>query len=129
MKRLRWLFPIAVLLPYRLQASDDAVRARVATATINPAAVTVLHLRLTIIFGAATDRTETGNWLRQGAPSEPQQEGRPWVLCLRDKKNILATRNKLVTRLFNVRASKGFQAVHKKEVQGSNLCHPILKGT
>ncbi len=45
MRRLRWLFPIAVLLPCRMQASDDAVRARVATLTINPAQVTVLHLR------------------------------------------------------------------------------------
>jgi hypothetical protein len=45
MRRLRWLFPIAILLPCRLNASDDAVRARVATVTINPAEVTVLHLR------------------------------------------------------------------------------------
>jgi hypothetical protein len=45
MRRLRWLFPIAILLPWRLHASDDAVRARVATVTINPAEVTVLHLR------------------------------------------------------------------------------------
>jgi hypothetical protein len=39
------MFPIAILLPWRLNASDDAVRARVATVTINPAEVTVLHLR------------------------------------------------------------------------------------
>ena len=45
MRRLRWLFPIAILLPWRLHALDDAVRARVATVTINPAEVTVLHLR------------------------------------------------------------------------------------
>src|ERR1700736_5629486 len=45
MRRLRWLFPIAILLPWRLHASDDAVRARVATVTINPAEETVLHLR------------------------------------------------------------------------------------
>jgi hypothetical protein len=45
MRRLRWLFPIAILLPCRLNASDDAVRARVATVTINPTEVTVLHLR------------------------------------------------------------------------------------
>jgi len=45
MRRLRWLFPIAVLLPCRLFAWDDTVRARVATLTINPAQVTVLHLR------------------------------------------------------------------------------------
>jgi hypothetical protein len=45
MRQLRWLFPIAVLLPCRLHAWDDTVRARVATLTINPAQVTVLHLR------------------------------------------------------------------------------------
>src|SRR5580704_1995205 len=45
MRRLRWLFPIAVLFPCRLHAWDDTVRARVATLTINPAQVTVLHLR------------------------------------------------------------------------------------
>jgi hypothetical protein len=39
------MFPIAILLPWRLNASDDAVRARVATVTVNPAEVTVLHLR------------------------------------------------------------------------------------
>src|SRR5260370_10595389 len=44
-RRLRWLIPIAILLPCRLHASDGAVRARVATVTINPAEVTVLHLR------------------------------------------------------------------------------------
>jgi hypothetical protein len=45
MRRLRWLFPIAILLPCRLNASDDPVRARVAAVTINPVEVTVLHLR------------------------------------------------------------------------------------
>src|SRR5260370_12513875 len=44
-RRLRWLIPIAILLPCRLHASDGAVRARVATVNINPAEVTVLHLR------------------------------------------------------------------------------------
>jgi hypothetical protein len=31
MRQLRWLFPIAVLLPCRLHAWDDTVRARVVT--------------------------------------------------------------------------------------------------
>src|SRR5260370_19161468 len=44
-RRLRWLIPIAILLPCRLHASDGAVRARVATVTIDPARVTVLHVR------------------------------------------------------------------------------------
>ena len=43
--KLRWLIPVAILLPLRLEASGPAVRARVATVTINPNEVTVLHLR------------------------------------------------------------------------------------
>ncbi len=43
--RLRWLFPIAVLLPLRLFAADNAVKPRVATIPINPSDVTTLHLR------------------------------------------------------------------------------------
>ena len=43
--KLRWLIPVAVLLPLRLSASDTPVEARVATVTINPREVTVLHLR------------------------------------------------------------------------------------
>ena len=43
--RLRWFFPIAVLLPLRLFAADNAVKPRVAAITINPSEVTTLHLR------------------------------------------------------------------------------------
>ena len=43
--KLRWLIPVAVLLPLRLSASDTPVGARVATVAINPREVTVLHLR------------------------------------------------------------------------------------
>jgi len=43
--KLRWLIPIAVLLPLRLGATEPAVSARVATITINPNQVTALHLR------------------------------------------------------------------------------------
>jgi hypothetical protein len=43
--RLRWLLPVAFLLPLRLYASDATVGARVATITINPNEVTPLHLR------------------------------------------------------------------------------------
>ncbi len=43
--KLRWLIPVAVLLPLRLSASDTPVGARVATVTINPREVTVLHLQ------------------------------------------------------------------------------------
>ena len=43
--RFRWIIPIAVLIPLRLSATDPPVGARVATLTINPREVTVLHLR------------------------------------------------------------------------------------
>src|ERR1700677_3111821 len=43
--KLRWLIPIAVLMPLRVGATGPAVSARVATITINPNQVTALHLR------------------------------------------------------------------------------------
>ena len=43
--KLRWLIPIAVLIPLRISAADTPVGARIATITINPREVTVLHLR------------------------------------------------------------------------------------
>jgi len=43
--KLRWLIPVAVLIPLRLGAADTPVGARVAAITINPRDVTVLHLR------------------------------------------------------------------------------------
>ena len=43
--KLSWFIPIALLIPLRLSATDAAVGARVATITINPKEITVLHLR------------------------------------------------------------------------------------
>jgi hypothetical protein len=43
--KFRWFIPIALLLPLRLTAADTPVGARVATITINPREVTILHLR------------------------------------------------------------------------------------
>jgi hypothetical protein len=43
--KLRWLIPVVFLLPLRSFASGLAVGARVATVTINPTEVTLLHLR------------------------------------------------------------------------------------
>ena len=43
--KLRWFMPIALLLPLSLEAKSPVVGARVATLTINPREVTVLHLR------------------------------------------------------------------------------------
>ncbi len=44
MKRC-WFIPIALLIPLHLSATDTQVGARVATITINPREITVLHLR------------------------------------------------------------------------------------
>jgi hypothetical protein len=43
--KFRSLFPIAILLPFHVLASDAVVSGRVATITINPKEITVLHLR------------------------------------------------------------------------------------
>ena len=43
--KLSWFVLIALLIPLRLSATDAAVGARVATITINPREITVLHLR------------------------------------------------------------------------------------
>ena len=43
--RLRWIIPVALLIPLRLSATDSPVGARVATIAINPREITVLHLR------------------------------------------------------------------------------------
>ena len=43
--RFRWIIPLAILIPFRLSASDAPVKARVETVIIDPAAITPLHLR------------------------------------------------------------------------------------
>jgi hypothetical protein len=43
--KLRWIIPVALLVPLRLSATDTPVGARVATITISPREITVLHLR------------------------------------------------------------------------------------
>jgi hypothetical protein len=43
--KLRWIIPVALLIPLRLGATDTPVGARVATITISPREITVLHLR------------------------------------------------------------------------------------
>jgi hypothetical protein len=43
--KFRWFIPIAILIPLRLSATDAPAGARVATITINPREVTILHLR------------------------------------------------------------------------------------
>ncbi len=43
--KLHWFIPLAILLPMRVVASGQTANARVATVTINPSEITLLHLR------------------------------------------------------------------------------------
>lgn len=43
--KLRWIIPLTIMLPFRLIASGQTTSARVATVTINPSEITMLHLR------------------------------------------------------------------------------------
>ena len=43
--KLYWFIPLAILLPMRVVASGQTANARVATVTINPSEITLLHLR------------------------------------------------------------------------------------
>ena len=43
--KLRWIIPLAILLPLRLNASDPIVAAKVTTIIINPNEITALHLK------------------------------------------------------------------------------------
>jgi hypothetical protein len=59
--KLRWLIPIAVLIPLRISAADTPVGARVATIKINPREVTVLHLRPEFESTTTTTRSSMKN--------------------------------------------------------------------
>jgi len=74
----RWLIPIAVLIPLHLGATDTPVGARVATITINPREVTVLHLRPE--FESTIRMPEEITSVVLGSPSEfkaEHSEGEP----------------------------------------------------
>ena len=76
--KLRWLIPIAVLIPLRISAADTPVGARVATITINPREVTVLHLRPE--FESTIRMPEEITSVILGSPSEfkaEHSEGEP----------------------------------------------------
>src|ERR1700732_2021372 len=76
--KLRWLIPVAVLIPLRLSATDAPVGARVATITINPREVTVLHLRPQ--FESAIRMPEEITSVILGSPGEfkaEHNEGEP----------------------------------------------------
>lgn len=71
----RWFIPIAILLPlwpFRLTAVEPVVQGRVATITINPGAVTVLHLRPK--FESTIRMPEAVSSVILGSPSEFKAE-------------------------------------------------------
>jgi hypothetical protein len=74
MKR-RWFIPIAILLPlwpFRLNAVEPLVPGRVATVTISPGALTVLHLRPE--FESTIRMPETVTSVILGSPGEFKAE-------------------------------------------------------
>ncbi|MGH9607153.1 MAG: hypothetical protein ACRD3N_15810 [Terracidiphilus sp.] len=76
--KFRWIMPIAFLIPLHLNATDAAVAARVATITINPREVTVLHLRPE--FESTIRMPEVVTSVILGSPSEfkaEHSEGEP----------------------------------------------------
>jgi hypothetical protein len=81
--KLRWLIPVAVLIPLRLSASDTPVGARVATVTINPREVTVLRLRPE--FESTIRMPEEITSVILGSPGEfkaEHNEGEPEYVCV-----------------------------------------------
>jgi len=76
--KLRWFIPISLLIPLGLSATDATVGARVATITINPREITVLHLRPE--FESAIRMPEEVTSVILGSPGEfkaEHNEGEP----------------------------------------------------
>lgn len=76
--RLCWMIPAVFLLPLRMYSADHAVPARVAALTINPSAVTILHLRPE--FESTIRMPEEVTSVILGSPSEfkaEHSEGEP----------------------------------------------------
>ncbi len=82
--RLRWFIPIALLLPLSLEAKSPVVGARVATITINPREVIVLHLRPE--FESSIHMPEEVTSVILGSPGEfkaEHNEGEPEYVYLK----------------------------------------------
>lgn len=95
--KFRWIMPIAFLLPLHARATDTPVGARVATITINPRAVTVLHLRPE--FESAIRMPEEVTSVILGSPSEfkaEHSEGEPDYVYVKPITNEAAQSNLLI---------------------------------
>jgi hypothetical protein len=95
--KFRWFIPIAFLIPLRLSASDAPVGARVATITINPREVTVLHLRPE--FESTIRMPEEVTSVILGSPSEfkaEHNEGEPEYVYVKPITKDAAQSNLLI---------------------------------
>jgi hypothetical protein len=92
-----WFIPIALLIPLRLSATDAAVGARVATITINPREITVLHLRPE--FESTIRMPEEVTSVILGSPSEfkaEHNEGEPEYVYVKPVTKVAAQSNLLI---------------------------------
>ncbi len=95
--RLRWFIPIAVLLPLHLNATDPVVGAHIATITINPREVTVLHLRPE--FESTIHMPEEVTSVILGSPGEfkaEHNEGEPEYVYVKPITKTAAQSNLLI---------------------------------
>jgi hypothetical protein len=117
--RLRWLIPVAVLIPIRLSGADAPVKARVATITINPREVTILHLRPE--FESTIRMPEEITSVILGSPGEfkaEHNEGEPQYVYVKPVVKEAAESNLLI-------ATKSGQHVTLELVSdGANTSHP-----
>jgi len=96
MKRC-WFIPIAFLIPLHLSATDAAVGARVATITINPREITVLHLRPE--FESTIRMPEEVTSVILGSPGEfkaEHNEGEPEYVYVKPITKVAAQSNLLI---------------------------------
>ena len=95
--KLRWLIPIALLLPLRLSGADNPVNTRVATITINPHEVTILHLRPE--FESAIHMPEEITSVILGSPGNfkaEHNEGEPEYVYVKPITKLPAQSNLLI---------------------------------
>jgi len=95
--KLRWFIPISLLIPLGLSATDTTVGARVATITINPREITVLHLRPE--FESTIRMPEEVTSVILGSPGEfkaEHNEGEPEYVYVKPITKIAAQSNLLI---------------------------------
>jgi hypothetical protein len=95
--RLRWFVSLAILFPFRMNSVDLAVSARVATVTITPGVVTILHLRPE--FESTIRMPEEVTSIILGSPDEfkaEHNEGEPDYVYVKPITKVPAQSNLLI---------------------------------